>query len=302
MDQMVAVHDIYEPKTGTWQYVVADPSTMSAAVIDSVLEFDPASATIDTKSADALLALIQQKKYTVELILETHAHADHLTAAAYLQEQLASSQGSRPDIGIGKHIQEVQKRFGDRYGVNSVEYSNVFDRLFEDDAQFKIGNLNATVLYLPGHTPDHVGYRIQVSVDNGEDNIFCGDTLFNADVGSARCDFPGGDATQLYHSVQKLLSHAPYVKIWTGHDYPPEARDGHAVSAMTVGQHREQNKHLKDGTSEREFVAWRTERDATLKEPRLIHYALQMNIRAGRLPKPTPMGDRLLHVPLKGHF
>lgn len=158
---MLAVHDIHEPNTGTWQYVVADPSTMSAVIIDSVLDFDPASASITTKSADALLALIKDKAYKVELILETHAHADHLTAAAYLQEQLATIQGTRPEIGIGKRIAEVQKRFGDRYGVNPDEYKNAFDRLFEDDAEFRIGNLTATVLYLPGHTPDHVGYKIQ---------------------------------------------------------------------------------------------------------------------------------------------
>lgn len=161
MDQMIAVHDIHEPNTGTWQYVVADPSTMSAAIIDSVLDFDPASASISTKSADGLLAVIKDKGYKVDLILETHAHADHLTAAAYLQDQLEKSQGSRPEIGIGKRIAEVQKRFGDRYGVNKDAYENAFDRLFEDDGEFKIGNMNATVLYLPGHTPDHVGYKIQ---------------------------------------------------------------------------------------------------------------------------------------------
>ncbi|KID74062.1 metallo-beta-lactamase domain protein, partial [Metarhizium brunneum ARSEF 3297] len=272
MDQKITVHDIHEPNTGTWQYVVADPSTMSAAIIDSVLDFDPASASISTKSADGLLALIKDKGYKVDLILETHAHADHLTAAAYLQDQLGKSQGSRPEIGIGKRIAEVQKRFGDRYGVKKDDYENAFDRLFEDEDEFKI------------------------------DNIFCGDSLFNADVGSARCDFPGGDATQLYNSVQKLLSHGPHVKIWTGHDYPPEARAGRAISAMTVSQQREQNKHLKDGTSQDEFVTWRSERDATLKEPRLIHYALQINIRAGRLPKPTTTGDRLVHVPLKSPF
>ncbi|KAK8920070.1 Glyoxylase B2 [Metarhizium anisopliae] len=298
MDQMIAVHDIHEPNTGTWQYVVADPSTMSAAIIDSVLDFDPASASISTKSADGLLALIKDKGYKVDLILETHAHADHLTAAAYLQDQLEKSQGSRPEIGIGKRIAEVQKRFGDRYGVD--DYENAFDRLWESEEEFKIGNMNATVLYLPGHTPDHVGYKIQGR--SQLDNIFCGDSLFNADVGSARCDFPGGDATQLYNSVQKLLSHGPHVKIWTGHDYPPEARAGRAISAMTVRQQREQNKHLKDGTSQDEFVTWRSERDATLKEPRLIHYALQINIRAGRLPKPTTTGDRLVHVPLKSPF
>lgn len=161
MDQMVAVHDVHEPNTGTWQYVVADPSTMSAAIIDSVLDFDPATATITTKSADALLALVKEKGYKVDLILETHAHADHLTAAAYLQGQLAKSQGTQPKIGIGKRIAEVQQRFGDRYGVHSDEYKHAFDMLFEDDAEFKIGNLTAAVLYLPGHTPDHVGYKIQ---------------------------------------------------------------------------------------------------------------------------------------------
>lgn len=160
MDQMIAVHDVHEPNTGTWQYIVADPSTMSAAIIDTVLDFDPATSTITTKNADNLLALVREKGYKIELILETHAHADHLTAAGYLQDQLASSQGSRPDIGIGKRITEVQKRFGERYSVNSEEYTKVFDRLFEDEETFKIGNLTATVLYLPGHTPDHVGYKI----------------------------------------------------------------------------------------------------------------------------------------------
>ncbi|KAJ6439280.1 metallo-beta-lactamase domain-containingprotein [Purpureocillium lavendulum] len=285
------IHDLHDAKTGTWQYIVADPASRSAAIIDSVLDFDPATAKASTGNADSLLALVKEHGYQVDLILETHAHADHLTAAGYLQAELAKTQAKKPATGIGKRIKEVQSRFGQRYHVDAQEYSNVFDKLFDDGDQITIGNLTGTVLYLPGHTPDHVGYRI------GE-NIFCGDSLFNADVGSARCDFPGGDAKQLFASVRKLLSHPEQYKIWTGHDYPPDTRGG-PKAFMTVGEQRASNKHLKDGVAQDEFVAWRTERDATLSEPRLIHQALQVNIRAGQLPQATAGGDRLLHVPIK---
>ncbi|GJN73887.1 metallo-beta-lactamase domain-containingprotein [Purpureocillium lilacinum] len=285
------IHDIHDPKTGTWQYIVADPATKTAAIIDSVLDFDPATAKTSTTNADSLLALVKENGYKVDLILETHAHADHLTAAGYLQSELGKTQGKKPATGIGKRIKEVQERFGQRYQIDAGECSNAFDFLWDDGDQLAIGNLVGTVLYLPGHTPDHVGYRIG-------DNIFCGDSLFNADVGSARCDFPGGDAKKLFASVRKLLGHPEQFKIWTGHDYPPESRDG-PVAAMTVAEQRARNKHLKDGVAEDEFVKWRTERDATLSEPRLIHQALQVNIRAGKLPAETAAGDRLLHVPIK---
>ncbi|UNI24543.1 hypothetical protein JDV02_010279 [Purpureocillium takamizusanense] len=285
------IHDLHDPKTGTWQYVVADSATKVAAIIDPVLDFDAATARVSTSNADSLVALVKENGYTIDLILETHAHADHLTAAGYLQEELRKTQDKQPRIGIGKHIKQVQERFGQRYQVGHEEYDDAFDFLYDDGDQITIGGLTGTVLHLPGHTPDHVGYRIG-------DNIFCGDSLFNADVGSARCDFPGGDARQLFASVRKLLSHPEQFKIWTGHDYPPETRDG-PVSAMTVGEQRARNKHLKDGVVEDEFVKWRTERDATLSEPRLIHHALQFNIRAGKLPAKSAAGDRLLHLPIK---
>ncbi|OAP65324.1 hypothetical protein AYL99_01296 [Fonsecaea erecta] len=277
--QQPVVHDVFETKTGTWQYVVADPATRTAAIIDPVLDYDPATQAVTTKSADALIALVKDKGYTVDLILETHAHADHLTASSYLQNRLAQEQGRIPIIGIGKRIGRVQQLFANRYGVPADEYEGVFDKLFEDDETFNIGELEATAMHLP-------------------DNVFCGDSIFHADIGTARCDFPGGSASDLFKSGRRLLSLPDHVKIWTGHDYPPAGRDA-PVPWMTVAQHRQRNKHLKDGTTEEEFVAMRNERDAGLAAPRLIHQSLQVNIRAGRLPKPTDAGLRMLHLPLK---
>ncbi|KAF4982470.1 hypothetical protein FZEAL_1924 [Fusarium zealandicum] len=285
------VHDVFENITGTWQYVVADPSTSSAAIIDPVLDYDPVTQAVTTKTADAILALIKKQGYKVERILETHAHADHLTAASYLQSRLTQEQGHRPPIGIGKRITQVQTRFGQGYGVSTEEYQVVFDKLFDDDETFDIGTLKATAMHLPGHTPDHMGYKIG-------DNVFCGDSIFHADIGTARCDFPGGSANNLFESGRKLLSLPAQTKIWTGHDYPPEDR-GAPVPYMTVQQHREQNKHVKDGITEQEFVALRSERDAKLAAPRLIHQSLQVNIRGGRLPKPDDSGHRMLHLPLR---
>jgi glyoxylase-like metal-dependent hydrolase (beta-lactamase superfamily II) len=154
------IHNVFESKTGTWQYVVADPTTLTAVIIDPVLDYDPATQVITTDSADALLSLVKEKRYKVEKILETHAHADHLTAASYLQKRLTEEQGNRPPIGIGKRIGQVQKLFGQRYGIPAEEYEGVFDKLFDDDETFKIGNLTAKAIHLPGHTPDHLGYRI----------------------------------------------------------------------------------------------------------------------------------------------
>ncbi|KAJ5221149.1 metallo-beta-lactamase domain protein [Penicillium citrinum] len=284
------VHDIFEPVTGTWQYIVADPSTQAAVIIDPVLNYEPATQTITTTAADALLALVQERGYQIERIIETHAHADHLTASAYLQHQLNQIQGSNPPIGIGKRITQVQNLFGHRYQIGKREYEQVFDHLFDDDESFTIGEMTATALHLPGHTPDHLGYKIG-------DNIFCGDSLFHADIGTARCDFPGGDAKHLFQSSRRLLQFNDEVKIWHGHDYPPNGRE--PVSFLTVGEHRRLNRHVMDSISEEQFVAMRKERDASLKEPRLIHQSLQVNIRGGRLPEPTESGQRLLHLPLK---
>ncbi|KAF4986990.1 hypothetical protein FDECE_15655 [Fusarium decemcellulare] len=285
------VHDLFEKVTGTWQYVVVDPSTLTAAIIDPVLDYDPVTQAVTTKTADAILSLVKDKGYKVERILETHAHADHLTAASYLQHRLTKEQGHKPLVGIGKRINQVQKRFGEGYGVPPEEYGVVFDTLFDDDETFNIGKLSATAIHLPGHTPDHLGYKIG-------DNVFCGDSLFHADIGTARCDFPGGSANQLFESGRKLLSMPGHTKIWTGHDYPSAARAA-PVPWMTVQQHREMNKHVKDGITEDEFVALRNERDANLAAPRLLHQSLQVNIRAGQLPKPNEAGHRMLHLPLK---
>ncbi|KAG7286987.1 hypothetical protein NEMBOFW57_006487 [Staphylotrichum longicolle] len=280
------VHTVFEPQTSTWQYVVADPSTKTAVIIDPVLDFDPARNSITTKSADALLALVKEKGYTVDRLLETHVHADHLTAARYLQDKLAKD-GKKPEIGIGRRIGQVQERFAKRYGIAQEECEGAFDKLFDDDEIFHVGELEAKAVHLPGHTPDHMGYLIGT-------NIFSGDSIFNSDVGSARCDFPGGNANDLFQTATKLFTLPPHYKIYTGHDYPPNAPRSTPQAASTVAEQMERNKHLKSGTSEADFVSWRTERDAGLAEPKLIHQALQVNIRAGRLPR-----DGLLHVPVK---
>ncbi|WQF82604.1 Putative metallo-beta-lactamase, ribonuclease Z/Hydroxyacylglutathione hydrolase [Colletotrichum destructivum] len=289
------IHDIFESKTGTWQYVVADPVTKVAVIIDPVLDYDRTTQVINTSSADGLLSLIKTNGYTISRVLETHAHADHLTAASYLQNRLTLAhepvQGYMPSIGIGKRISQVQDLFSQRYGVPSEEIQGVFDKLFNDDEEFAIGDLRATALHLPGHTPDHLGYKIG-------DNVFCGDSLFHVDIGTARCDFPGGSANNLFHSGRRLLSLPDHVKLWTGHDYPPKDR-AQPVAWMTVRDHKKHNIHLRDSITEAEFVARRKRRDASLGEPKLLHQSLQTNIRAGRLPQPTASGHRMFRLPVK---
>ncbi|RFU82189.1 metallo beta lactamase [Trichoderma arundinaceum] len=284
------IHDIFEHDTGTWQYVVADPSTLAAVIIDPVLDFDRTTQGLTTRTADSLLALVKKRGYRIDRVLETHVHADHLTAASYLQSHLEREQGYKPSIAIGKRIGQLQKFFGKRYGVPEEQYDVVFDHLLEDDETFDIGNLHAIAIHLPGHTPDHMGYKIG-------DNVFCGDSVFHADIGTARCDFPGGSADNLFSSGRKLLSLPDHVKIWTGHDYPPQGRSS-PKAYMSVHDHRELNKHLKDGITAEEFVAMRNERDATLAPPRMLHQSLQINIRGGRLPTPTEDGYRMLRLPL----
>lgn len=285
------IHNIYEPVTGTWQYLVADPSSRQAVIIDSVLDYDPATQTISTQTADSLLSMVSQHGYQISRILETHAHADHLTAATYLQLQLKKKQGFKPPICIGRRITQVQEVFGKRYGIPQGEYKGPFDKLLEDDEVFKIGDLAAKVIHLPGHTPDHIGYIIG-------DNVFCGDSIFHPDIGTARCDFPGGSATSLYHSAQKLLQLPEHVKIWTGHDYVSEERNT-PVPCMSVQEHKERNMYIREGVTQEEFVVRRQERDKALKAPKLLHPSLQVNIRAGRLPALTELGQRLLHLPLQ---
>jgi glyoxylase-like metal-dependent hydrolase (beta-lactamase superfamily II) len=293
ISRIPAIHTSFEPVTGTWQYIVSDPSTRDAAIIDSVLDFDPAASRISTKSADELLSVVTQEKLQVKYIMETHAHADHLTAARYLQQKLLQLGQPRPEIAIGKRIVLLQETFASEYAVPKEELESVFDKLWEDDESFQIGNLKGEVLHLPGHTPDHVGYKI-------EGSVFTGDSIFNPDVGSARADFPGGSATDLWSSAQKLLALPENFRLYTGHDYPPATRESNESGEKwkaytTVKEQRTENKHVKAGTKEEEFVAWRRERDAGLGEPRLLHQALQFNVRGGRLPR-----DGFLRVPVKG--
>lgn len=291
------VHSIHEPGSGTWQQIVADPQTKRAAIIDSVLNFDPAKNEISTASADELLGVVQTEGYSVDFILETHLHADHLSAASYLRRQLETLQGTAPRIGIGNGIAAMQKLFAQRFGVPEDEWANAFDNTFSEGEEFSLGSLQVKVMHLPGHTPDHIGYVIG-------SNVFAGDSVFNPDLGSARCDFPQGSATALWNSTQKLLSLPADFKLFTGHDYPPSDRDGSEGTGRpkayaTVQEHKQLNKHVKDGTLEASFVEMRTTRDAGLSEPKLINQALQVNIRAGRMPKRSPGGDCLIHVPLK---
>ncbi|KAK7413075.1 hypothetical protein QQX98_008023 [Neonectria punicea] len=295
MSTDTTIHDLFEPKTGTWQYVVADPETKHAVVIDPVLDFDPAKNTTSTETADAILSLVKEQNYLVVKILETHVHADHITSAGYLQSKLAHCQSQSPKICIGKRVGQTQEHFGRRYGIPDSEYKDAFDQLLDDDEIFSIGQLEAKTIHLPGHTPDHLGYVIG-------DNVFCGDSLFNPDVGSARCDFPGGDASALYSSARKMLSLPENFKIWTGHDYPPGGDDGRAnpLAATTVFEQNKSNKHLKGEVPKDEFIQWRTTRDAGLPAPRLLHQSLQLNIRAGKMPAESASGDRLLHIPV--HF
>ncbi|KAJ2984051.1 hypothetical protein NQ176_g238 [Zarea fungicola] len=280
------IHAIFEKVTGTWQYIVACPETKRAAVIDPVLDFDLNNLKVYTDSADYLLKEIAQHGYVVDRMLETHAHADHLTAAAYLQQKLQLVQDSKPLICTGHRIRQVQNTFATLYGVPQTDLDDAFEKLFDDNETFAIGNMKAVALHLPGHTPDHSGYQIGT-------NVFTGDSIFNPDVGTARCDFPDGDAATLYNSVQALLSLPAHYKLYTGHDYPPADSGRDPIPFVTVKEQLENNKHIKAGTNQEEYIRRREERDAGLKEPRLLHAALQANIRGGKLAETDKGSDRV---------
>ncbi|KAK6005916.1 hypothetical protein QM012_007558 [Aureobasidium pullulans] len=290
------VYEFYEPVTGTMQYIVADPVSKKAVMIDSVLDFDPIKNHVSTESADELLAAINDKGYSVERLLETHVHADHLTASRYLQKRLLSTQSTVPPICIGAGISKVQATMGPRYAVPSDRLADAFDEIFDAGHVFSIGSLEAKVLSLPGHTPDHIGYMIG-------SNVFVGDSIFNPDLGSARADFPGGSATALWSSMKALLALPSHYKLYTGHDYP--AADPHAVtgkkdsrSYATVEEHNLSNKHAKIGVQEHEFVKLRTERDGALGSPRLLHQALTVNVAGGRFPTSQDGLTSLLDTPI----
>jgi glyoxylase-like metal-dependent hydrolase (beta-lactamase superfamily II) len=279
----------FDPETSTLSYLVMDRSTRDCALIDSVLDYDPKSGRTSTASADRLVARVKALDARVQWILETHAHADHLSAAPYLQQCLGGQ------LGIGWQITLVQQVFGKLFNAGSgfARDGSQFDRLFRDGDTFPIGTLEARALYTPGHTPACMSYL----VSDGEESVaFVGDTLFMPDYGTARCDFPGGDAHALYRSIRKVLSLPPQTRLYMCHDYQPGGRELRYVS--TVAEQRAHNIHVRDGISEEEFVAMRTARDATLAMPTLILPAVQVNMRAGHLPEPEDNGTRYLKIPL----
>lgn len=280
----VAIQGFFDPVTGTVSYVVADPATRQAAVIDPVLDFDLKAGRTATHSADALLAHLRREGLSLQWILETHAHADHLSGARYLCAQAGGQ------IAIGEHIREVQAVFARLYhlGDDFPTDGSQFDRLLADGQRFMIGSVAATALLVPGHTPADLAFLI-------EDAVFVGDTLFMPDLGSARADFPGGDAAQLYRSMRRLLDLPAATRVFVCHDYP-QGREAHWQTS--VAEQRAHNIHVRDGISEADFVAMRHARDATLDVPALILPSLQVNIRAGELPAPEANGLAYLRIPL----
>ena len=276
----------FDPATFTVTYVVHDPATRRAAVIDSVLDYDPASGRTSHGSADAVIAYVWQKNLVVDWLLETHAHADHLSAAPYLQGKLGGK------IAIGEHITTVQGVFGKLFNLGDTfrHDGSDFDHLWRDGDQFAIGSLQVTVLHVPGHTPACIASVIG-------DAVFVGDTMFMPDYGTARADFPGGDARTLYRSARRILSLPPETRLFLCHDYLPEGRT-HFVWETTVEAQRAANVHIRDGLTEDEFVAMREARDATLDMPRLILPSVQVNMRAGHLPAAEDNGVTYLKIPV----
>ena len=282
----VQVRSFFDEATFTVTHVLSDPATGKAAIIDSVLDFDPASGRTSTASADAVIAYVREQGLEVEWLLETHAHADHLSAAPYLQEQL----GGR--LAIGRHILTVQNVFGKIFneGTRFARDGSQFDHLFDEGDRFSVGTIPAIALHVPGHTPADMAYVIG-------DAVFIGDTLFMPDYGSARADFPGGDAHILYRSVRRLLSLPEASRLFLCHDYKAPGRDTYAWET-TVAEQRRSNVHLHDGVSEDDFVAMRKARDATLDMPRLILPSIQVNMRGGHFPEPEENGVSYLKLPL----
>ena len=279
------VKAFFDPATWTVSYVVFDAPGGHCALVDSVLDYDPKSGRTRTDSADQLIAFVREQNLMVDWILETHAHADHLSAAPYLRKHLGGK------IAIGGKITQVQNVFKGIFHLEPEFATNgsQFDHLFEDGDTFAIGTLQAQALSVPGHTPACMAYQVG-------DAVFVGDTLFMPDVGTARCDFPGGNAHTLHQSVRKLLSLPPETRLFMCHDYPPEGRA--AQWECTVADQRARNIHVHDGVSEAEFVAMRTKRDAGLAMPVLILPSVQVNIRAGELPPPEANGVSYLKIPL----
>jgi glyoxylase-like metal-dependent hydrolase (beta-lactamase superfamily II) len=287
MTKPAHIQAFFDEATFTVTYLVGDPATRQAAVIDPVLDYDPASGKISTGSVDAVLAAVRAGGWTISHVLETHAHADHLSAAP----QIKAVTGAR--IGIGEHIGLVQGIFAKLFNTPDVSSTGAeFDLLFKDGERFKVGELEFEVLHTPGHTPACVSYK-------QGDAVFVGDTLFMPDYGTARADFPGGDAAALYRSIQRILSLPGETRLHMCHDYMAPGRDSYAWET-TVAEELASNVHIHEGVSEAEFVAMRQERDKGLAAPRLLLPSVQVNIRAGHLPPAEDNGTRYLKIPLRG--
>ena len=280
------VRSFFDEPTFTASYVVHDPVTRAAAIIDSVMDFDPASGRTDHGSAQAIIDYVRAEGLKVEWLLETHAHADHLSAAPFLQEQLGGK------LAIGRAITTAQSVFGKIFneGTQFERDGSQFDHLFDDGDRFLIGSIPAVALHVPGHTPADLAYVIG-------DAVFPGDTMFMPDYGTARADFPGGDARMLYRSIRRLMDLPRETRTFLCHDYKAPGRDDF-VWETTIGQERDSNVHVHEGVGEDEFVEMRTRRDATLGMPRLILPSIQVNMRGGHLPEPEENGTRYLKLPL----
>ena len=279
------IEGFFDEQTSTISYVVHDNIEKKCAVIDSVLDFDYSSGDIDYVNADKIISYIDRNKLNVEWLIETHVHADHLSASPYIQKKLGGK------IGISEKISDIQNIFGKTFnaGTEFQRDGSQFDKLFKDNDEYKIGNINCKVINTPGHTPACTAHVIGNS-------IFVGDTLFMPDLGSARADFPGGDARQLYRSIQKILSYPDHTRIFVCHDYPPSSRE--VKWATTVGEQKENNVHVKTSILEDEFVKIREARDKTLNMPKLIIPSIQVNMRAGNLPPPEDNGSVYIKVPI----
>jgi glyoxylase-like metal-dependent hydrolase (beta-lactamase superfamily II) len=280
------VDAFFDPATYTYSYVVSDPDSKHCAIIDSVLDYDPAAGRTSTASADRLIAHVRENGLTVVWLLETHVHADHLSAAPYLKRELGGQ------LAIGENITVVQDTFGKLFNAGSefATDGRQFDRLFKDGDTFRIGGLQARALHTPGHTPACMTYVI-------EDAGFVGDTLFMPDYGTARCDFPGGDARVLFASIRKLFALPDATRLFMCHDYKAPGRDDYRYET-TVAEERARNVHVHEGVSEDDFVAMRSARDATLGMPTLILPSVQLNMRAGQMPPAEDNGVRYLKIPL----
>ena len=284
-DENLHIKGFFDDQTSTISYVVHDNIEKKCAVIDSVLDFDYSSGDIDYVNADKIISYVDQNKLNVEWLIETHVHADHLSASPYIQKKLGGK------IGISEKISDIQNIFGKTFnaGTEFQRDGSQFDKLFKDNDEYKIGNISCKVINTPGHTPACTAHVIGNS-------IFVGDTLFMPDLGSARADFPGGDARQLYRSIQKILSYPDETRIFVCHDYPPSSRE--VKWSTTVGEQKENNVHVKTSILEDEFVKIREARDKTLNMPKLIIPSIQVNMRAGNLPPPEDNGSVYIKVPI----